>query len=84
MGRKIGFCGQAPSDYPDFARFLVGCGIDSMRSIPMRSSKRRVSSSMPRRHGRSPRRLAWNARGRIFSQDSIRLTRKNYGDNDPD
>jgi phosphoenolpyruvate synthase/pyruvate phosphate dikinase len=28
LGRKIGLCGQAPSDYPDFARFLVDCGID--------------------------------------------------------
>lgn len=30
MGKKIGICGQAPSDYPEFARFLVKCGIDSM------------------------------------------------------
>ncbi|MBU4406149.1 MAG: phosphoenolpyruvate synthase, partial [Candidatus Altiarchaeota archaeon] len=29
-GRKIGICGQAPSDYDDFATFLVECGIDSM------------------------------------------------------
>jgi len=29
-GRKIGICGQAPSDYPDFARFLVTAGIDSL------------------------------------------------------
>ncbi len=29
-GRKIGICGQAPSDYPEFAEFLVGEGIDSM------------------------------------------------------
>jgi pyruvate,water dikinase len=29
-GRKIGICGQAPSDYPEFAEFLVKCGIDSM------------------------------------------------------
>jgi len=28
-GRKIGICGQAPSDYPEFARFLVEEGIDS-------------------------------------------------------
>lgn len=33
-GRKIGICGQAPSDYPDFARFLVGCGIDSISLNP--------------------------------------------------
>lgn len=29
-GKKIGLCGQAPSDYPEFARFLVKEGIDSM------------------------------------------------------
>ena len=29
-GRKIGICGQAPSDYPEFARFLVEQGIDSI------------------------------------------------------
>ncbi len=32
-GRKIGICGQAPSDFPDFATFLVECGIDSMSLI---------------------------------------------------
>jgi pyruvate,water dikinase len=29
-GRKVGICGQAPSDYPEFARFLVEQGIDSI------------------------------------------------------
>jgi pyruvate,water dikinase len=29
-GRPVGICGQAPSDYPDFAEFLAGLGIDSM------------------------------------------------------
>ncbi len=33
-GRKIGICGQAPSDYPDFARFLVEQGIDSVSLNP--------------------------------------------------
>jgi pyruvate, water dikinase len=33
-GRKIGLCGQAPSDYPEFARFLIECGIDSMSLNP--------------------------------------------------
>jgi pyruvate,water dikinase len=32
--RKIGICGQAPSDFPDFARFLVGEGIDSISLNP--------------------------------------------------
>jgi pyruvate, water dikinase len=31
---KIGLCGQAPSDYPQFARFLVETGIDSMSLAP--------------------------------------------------
>jgi pyruvate,water dikinase len=34
LGRKIGLCGQAPSDYPDFALFLVECGIDSISLNP--------------------------------------------------
>ena len=33
-GRKIGICGQAPSDYPEFARFLVAEGIDSISLNP--------------------------------------------------
>ncbi len=33
-GRKIGICGQAPSDYPDFAEFLVAQGIDSISLNP--------------------------------------------------
>lgn len=32
--RKIGICGQAPSDYPEFARFLVEEGIDSISLNP--------------------------------------------------
>jgi pyruvate, water dikinase len=33
-GVKIGLCGQAPSDYPDFAGFLVELGIDSISFNP--------------------------------------------------
>jgi pyruvate,water dikinase len=33
-GRHIGICGQAPSDYPDFAEFLIRCGIDSISLNP--------------------------------------------------
>jgi pyruvate, water dikinase len=29
-GAKVGICGQAPSDYPEFAAFLVEQGIDSI------------------------------------------------------
>ena len=33
-GAKIGLCGQAPSDFPEFARFLVNEGIDSISFNP--------------------------------------------------
>lgn len=33
-GKKIGICGQAPSDYPEFARFLVERGITSISLNP--------------------------------------------------
>ncbi len=33
-GRKIGICGQGPSDYPEFAAFLVEQGIDSISVTP--------------------------------------------------
>jgi pyruvate,water dikinase len=33
-GVKIGICGQAPSDYPEFAQFLVREGIDSISLNP--------------------------------------------------
>ncbi len=52
-GVKIGICGQAPSDYPEFAEFLVSKGIDSMSLNPdslirtrrMLASRRRESAS---------------------------------------
>ena len=33
-GRYVGICGQAPSDYPEVAEFLVKLGIDSLSLIP--------------------------------------------------
>ena len=33
-GVKVGLCGQAPSDYPEYAKFLVECGIDSISFNP--------------------------------------------------
>ena len=32
--RKVGICGQAPSDFPDFAEWLVDEGIDSVSLNP--------------------------------------------------
>lgn len=34
MNVKVGICGQGPSDYPDFAQFLVELGIDSISVTP--------------------------------------------------
>jgi pyruvate, water dikinase len=31
---KVGICGQGPSDYPDFAQFLVEEGIDTVSVTP--------------------------------------------------
>jgi len=42
---KIGICGQAPSDFPDFAQFLVKCGIDSISLNPDTVIKTRLKIS---------------------------------------
>ena len=34
VGKHIGICGDAPSTFPDFARFLVDCGIDYISVSP--------------------------------------------------
>ncbi|MSU60711.1 MAG: phosphoenolpyruvate synthase, partial [Candidatus Staskawiczbacteria bacterium] len=34
MNKYSGICGQAPSDFPEFAEFLVGLGIDSISLNP--------------------------------------------------
>ncbi len=49
-GKKVGICGQGPSDHPDFAEFLVECGIDSMSLNPdsVVSVKRRVAEAEAR------------------------------------
>ncbi len=33
-GRKVGICGQAPSDHPEFAKFLADAGIDTISVTP--------------------------------------------------
>ncbi len=50
-GAKVGLCGQAPSDHPEFAEFLVECGIDSMSLSPdsFVAVKRRVAAAEARR-----------------------------------
>ena len=54
-GAKIGLCGQAPSDYPEFAEFLVGCGIDSISVSPdsFIAVKQHVAATEQARRGSS-------------------------------
>ncbi|MGE3652241.1 MAG: phosphoenolpyruvate synthase [Reyranellaceae bacterium] len=49
-GAKVGLCGQAPSDHPEFAEFLVECGIDSLSVSPdsFVAVKRRVAAAEAR------------------------------------
>ncbi|HSR89033.1 MAG TPA: phosphoenolpyruvate synthase [Candidatus Udaeobacter sp.] len=44
--RKVGICGQAPSDYPEFAEFLVQEGIDSISLNPDTTLKTRERIAM--------------------------------------
>ncbi|MEF8848565.1 MAG: putative PEP-binding protein, partial [Candidatus Thermoplasmatota archaeon] len=41
--RKVGICGQAPSDFPEFAEYLVECGIDSISLNPDTVVKTRLT-----------------------------------------
>jgi pyruvate,water dikinase len=51
--RKVGLCGQRPSDDPDFARFLVSAGIDSISVTPdsFLQVKNNVAAAERRRDG---------------------------------
>ena len=51
-GAKVGLCGQAPSDHPEFAEFLVACGIDSISVSPdsFIEVKRRVAKAEGKHH----------------------------------
>lgn len=58
-GRKVGICGQAPSDYPEIAEFLVEHGIDSISLVPdavLRTIRHLLE--VERRLGREPRKAA--------------------------
>src|SRR2546423_3219637 len=58
-GRKVGICGQAPSDFPDFAEFLVEQGIDSISLTPdslLKTSERVAQAEQRPRRTRPARR----------------------------
>ncbi len=52
-GVKIGLCGQAPSDYPEFAGFLVAQGIDSVSFTPDALLKGIENISIAERRGKN-------------------------------
>jgi pyruvate,water dikinase len=58
--RKIGICGQAPSDFPEFADYLIRCGIDSMSLNPdvVLSTRLNVAEVEKRIRSRTKRRRA--------------------------
>ena len=63
-GRKVGICGQAPSDFPDFAAFLVEQGIDSISLTPdslIKTSERVLEAEQGPQQSR-PARRAGDAR----------------------
>jgi pyruvate,water dikinase len=55
-GTKVGICGQAPSNYPDFAAFLVETGIDSISLNPDSFiATTRTVAATEQRLGRAPK-----------------------------
>lgn len=61
-GAKVGLCGQAPSDRPAFAQFLVECGIDSISVTPdsFVAVKRRVADAEAALAAHAPKQVASN------------------------
>ena len=62
-GIRIGICGQAPSDHPDFAALLVRAGIDSISLNPdsFAAAVRTVAAAEAERSARAPARAAAQA-----------------------
>lgn len=66
--RKVGICGQAPSDYPEFAEFLVQEGIDSISLNPdtVLKTRQRIAA-MERKVGSKPVALKVPLAAKAFS-----------------
>jgi len=65
-GKKIGICGQAPSDFPEFATFLVECGIDSISLIPDTVVKTRLAIDEKRKRDGNKAEKKFMIRGQMF------------------
>jgi pyruvate,water dikinase len=84
-GRKVGICGQAPSDFPDFAEFLVEQGIDSISLTPdslLRTSER-VAAAEKRPRLARPMRRANDATPAASVQDLVAKSVAAYADTEP-
>jgi pyruvate,water dikinase len=84
-GKKVGICGQAPSDFPDFAEFLVEQGIDSISLTPdslLRTSERvAMAEARPRRL--RPARRASDLSGAAANSDLLAEPVAAYADTEP-
>jgi pyruvate,water dikinase len=84
-GKKVGICGQAPSDFPDFAEFLVEQGIDSISLTPdslLRTSER-VAATEARPRRLRPARRAADLLGAAANGDLLAEPVAAYADTEP-
>src|SRR4051812_8847353 len=84
-GKKGGICGQAPSDFPEFADFLVEQGIDSISLTPdslLRTSERVAAAEARPRRKRPARRLS-DLAGSAANGDLVREPIAAYADTEP-
>src|SRR3954464_6018916 len=83
--RKVGICGQAPSDFPEFAAFLVSRGIDSISLIPdslLKTSQRVMQAEARPRRSRPARRAA-DLSGAAANSDLLSEPVAAYADTEP-
>ena len=83
--KKVGICGQAPSDFPDFAEFLVEQGIDSISLTPdslLRTSER-VAAAEARPRRLRPARRAADIVGAAANGDLLAEPVAAYADTEP-
>jgi pyruvate,water dikinase len=87
-GKKVGVCGQAPSDFPDFAAFLVEHGIDSISLIPdaLLKACERVAQAEAAPKNARPRRRATDVAipgAELPSQEIVGKPLSQYADTEP-
>ena len=84
--RKVGICGQGPSDFPDFAEFLVEQGIDSISLTPdslLRTSERVAEAEKRPRRARPARRAGDGGLGSEAVRELVPKPIAAYADTEP-